>query len=254
VKRGKSPQSKRDQSMKQFARASLVYLFIGLFILVMTPVAMLWTVASGNTTFIYRAAHLCIRTAGWLCGVRVKLEGREKIRPGQNYFFVSNHQGNFDGPVLLHAIPRDFRALIKKEMMRIPVLSVLLKQVRFVPIDRSNPARAKTSIDCAVRLLKEGYSLVAFPEGTRSRDGQLGPFKKGAFLMALKAKTPILPVSIVNSRKIQPPGTYGIHPGVIEVIFHDPIFTHEPGMHDSDELAQRTRTAIASGLVRNRHG
>jgi 1-acyl-sn-glycerol-3-phosphate acyltransferase len=102
--------------------------------------------------------------------------------------------------------------------------------------------------------LKEGYSLVAFPEGTRSRDGQLGPFKKGAFLIALKAKTPILPISIVDSRKIQPPGTYGIHAGVIEIIFHDPIFTDEPGTDDSDELAQRTRTAIASGLARNRHG
>lgn len=240
--------------MKPFARASLVYLFVGLFILVMTPVTVLWTVASGNTTLIYRAAQLCIRTAGWLCGVRVTLEGREKIRPGQNYFFVSNHQGNFDGPVLLHAIPRDFRALIKKEMMRIPVLSVLLKRVGFVPIDRLNPSSAKTSIDCGVRLLKQGYSLVAFPEGTRSRDGQLGPFKKGAFLIALKANAPILPISIVNSRKIQPPGTYGIHPGVIEVIFHDPIFTHEPGMHDSEELAHRTRIAIASGLARNVQG
>jgi 1-acyl-sn-glycerol-3-phosphate acyltransferase len=242
-----------NRSMKQFARATLVYVFVGLFILVVAPVAMLWTVASGNTTFIYRAAHFCIRTAGWLCGVRVKSEGREKIRPGQNYLFVSNHQGNFDGPVLFHTIPRDFRVLIKKEMMQIPVLSVILKQVRFVPINRSNPASAKTSINCGVELLKEGYSLVAFPEGTRSRDGRLGPFKKGAFLMALRAKTPILPISIANSREIQPPGTYGIHPGVIEVIFHDPIFTDELGIHDSDELAQRTRTAIASGLLNSRH-
>jgi 1-acyl-sn-glycerol-3-phosphate acyltransferase len=237
--------------MKQFARATLVYVFVGLFILVVAPVAVLWTVVSGNTAFIYRASHVCIRTAGWLCGVRVRLQGREKIRPGQNYLFVSNHQGNFDGPVLLHAIPRDFRALIKKEMMQIPVLSVLLKQVRFLPIDRSNPASAKTTIDSGVRLLKEGYSLVAFPEGTRSKDGQLGPFKKGAFLIALKAKTPILPISIVNSRKIQPPGTYGIHAGVIEVIFHDPILTDDPGTHDSDELAQRTRAAIASGLMQS---
>ena len=131
--------------MKQLARATLVYAFVGLFILVVAPAAMLWTVVSGNTSFIYRAAHFCIRTAGWLSRVRVRLEGREKIRPGQNYLFVSNHQGNFDGPVLFHAIPREFRALIKKEMMQIPVLSVLLKQVGFVPIDRSNPASARTT-------------------------------------------------------------------------------------------------------------
>ena len=214
--------------MTQIARATLVYVYVGLFILVVSPAAILWTLVSGSTSFIYRAAHFCIRTAGWLCGVRVRLEGREKIRPGQNYLFVSNHQGNFDGPILFHAIPRDFRALIKKEMMQIPVLSVLLKQVGFVPIDRSNPASAKTTIESGVRLLKEGHSLVAFPEGTRSRDGQLGPFKKGAFMIALKARTPIIPISIVNSRKVQPPGAYGITPGVIEVIFHDPIATEEP--------------------------
>jgi 1-acyl-sn-glycerol-3-phosphate acyltransferase len=238
--------------MIQIARATLVYVYVGLFILVMSPPAIAWTLVSGSTSFIYRAAHFCIRTAGWLCGVRVRLEGREKIRPGQNYLFVSNHQGNFDGPVLFHAIPRDFRALIKKEMMQIPILSVLLKRVGFVPIDRSNPASVKTTIESAVRLLKEGHSLVAFPEGTRSRDGQLGSFKKGAFMIALKAGTPIMPISIINSRTVQPPGAYGIQPGVIEVIFHDPISTDEPQLRNSGELVEFTRSAIASGLLRNR--
>jgi 1-acyl-sn-glycerol-3-phosphate acyltransferase len=232
--------------MKQFARATLVYLFVGVFVLIAAPFGMLWTALSKDTRFTYRLARLCIRTAGWLCGVRVRFKGREKIRLGQNYLFLSNHQGNVDGPVLFHAIPRDLRALIKKEMMQIPVLSLILKQVRFVPIDRFNPASTKASLDYGVTLLKEGYSLLAFPEGTRSRDGQLGPFKKGAFVMALKSKTPILPISIVNSRRIQPPGAYGIFPGTIEVIFHDPILTNR---YDADELAEQTRKAIASGLL-----
>ncbi len=88
---------------------------------------------------IYRLARFCIRAAGWMCGVRVHVQGREKIAPGMTYVFLSNHQGNFDGPVLVHAIPRDWSALIKKEMMRLPVLSLVLKQVQFIPIERSNP-------------------------------------------------------------------------------------------------------------------
>ena len=167
---------------------------------------------------------------------------------GQNYVFLSNHQGNFDGPVLLHAIPRDLRALIKTELMRLPVLSPVLRQVQFIPIDRIDPVRARESIERGAELLKEGYSFMAFPEGTRSRDGRLGSFKKGVFIMALKAGTPIMPISILNSNRVQPPGAYAILPGTIDVIFHEPILTEEMSVEDRDRLVELTWAAIASGL------
>ncbi len=229
-------------------RATLVYLFVGLYVTLTAPIAMLWTHFSGNSALLYILARSCIRTAGWLCGVRVFVSGREKISPGTTYVFLSNHQGNFDGPVLSHAIPRDWKALIKQEMMSLPILSLVMKQAQFVPVERKNPQKARAAIARGARMLKEGHSFIAFPEGTRSRDGLLGEFKKGVFIMAIKAQVPIIPVTIRNSASIQPPGRYGIRPGNIEVIFHNPIETRGMGIENRNDLVRIVRSAIASGL------
>jgi 1-acyl-sn-glycerol-3-phosphate acyltransferase len=229
-------------------RATIVYLFVGLFVLLMGPFVLLWTLIAREPHLLYILARLCIRTAGWMSGVHVIVEGREKILPGKNYVFLSNHQGNFDGPVLCHVVPRDLRALIKKEMMRLPVLSLILKQAQYVPIERLNPRQAQAGIELGAQMLMDGKSFFAFPEGTRSRDGHLGEFKKGVFIMAIKAQTPVIPITILNSNKIQPPGSYGIRPGSIRVIFHDPIDTEGMNLEDRNRLVQLTRDAIASRL------
>lgn len=229
-------------------RATLVYGFIALYVIVMAPIGLLWGLAFKDTTLIYNLARYCIRMAGWMCRVRLRVRGKEKIQPGQHYVFLSNHQGNFDGPVLFYVIPRDVRALIKQEMMQIPLLSAVMKLVRFVPINRSDPIQARMGIDYGASLLRQGFSFFAFPEGTRSRDGRLGPFKKGVFRMAIQAAVPIVPITIVNSRKVQPPGTYGVRPGTIDVIFHDPIPTDQMDLDDRDKVIELTRAAIASAL------
>ncbi len=229
-------------------RASLVYLFVGLFILICGPIGILWTALSGNNALVHTLARFCVRVAGLLCSVRVTIRGIEKILPGVTYVFLSNHQGNFDGPVLLHAIPRDWSALIKKEMMSLPVFSLVLKKVQFVPIERTNAKDAHAGIEMGARLLMQGRDFVAFPEGTRSRDGRLGDFKKGVFLMAIKAQAPIVPITILNSSKINPPGKYAIRPGRVEVIFHDPIATTGMTTEERNDLVQLTREAIASAL------
>jgi 1-acyl-sn-glycerol-3-phosphate acyltransferase len=229
-------------------RATLVYLFIGLFVLLCAPPAMLWTLIANDSRLIYILARFCIRVSGILCGIRVASEGREKIIPGRTYFFLSNHQGNFDGPVLCHAIPRNWKALIKSEMMRLPILSLALKQVQFVPIERMNPKKAHLGIEQGAKMLAGGSSFIAFPEGTRSRDGRLGEFKKGAFIMAIEAQVPIMPVTIIGSAAIQPPGSYAINPGRIRIIFHDPISTEGMNIEDRNRLIELTRQAIASGL------
>jgi len=229
-------------------RATLVYLFIGIFILLCAPPAMLWTLLTRDSRLIYILARFCIRVSGILCGIRVASEGHEKIIPGGTYFFLSNHQGNFDGPVLCHAIPRNWKALIKSEMMRLPILSLVLKQVQFVPIERMNPKKAHLGIEQGAKMLAGGSSFIAFPEGTRSRDGRLGEFKKGAFIMAIKAQVPIMPVTIIGSAAIQPPGSYAINPGRIRIIFHDPISTEGMNIEDRNRLIELTRQAIASGI------
>ena len=232
-------------------RATLVYLFMGLYVLLLAIPAMLWTFIARDTRLIYVLARFCIRTSGLIGGIRVSSEGRNKIIAGKTYLFLSNHQGNFDGPVLCHAIPRNWKAIIKKEMMRIPLLSLVLKQVQFVPIERRNPKKAHLGIELGARMLAEGHSFITFPEGTRSRDGHLGPFKKGAFIMAIKAQAPIIPVTIIGSAAIQPPGSYAICPGRIRVIFHDPIPTEGMDLEDRNQLIERTREAIASKLPLN---
>ncbi len=229
-------------------RATIVYIFVGLYILLLAPYALLWALASKDDRLLYALARFCIRAAGWICRVRVQIQGRGKIAPGVPYVFLSNHQGNFDGPVLLHAIPRNWKALIKKEMMRLPILSLLMKQVQFVPIERRNPKQAQAGIEYGAQLLTKGHSFIAFPEGTRSRDGSLGEFKKGVFIMAIKAQVPIIPVTILNSSAIQPPGVYSIRPGLIKVIFHDPVPTAGMDLEDRNRLVQHTRNAIATGL------
>ena len=228
--------------------ATLVYIFVGLFVAITGPIAMIWALLSRNTDCLYSLARICIRAAGWICRIRVVVHGKERILPGQAYLFLSNHQSNCDGPILFYTTRRNLRAVIKKEIMRIPLLAQALKLANFVPIDRTDPIKARASIDLAVRRLKAGLSFFAFPEGTRSRDGRLGEFKKGVFVLAIKAGVSVVPVSIRNSRALQPPGRYGIKRGSVEVTFHEPIATEEMSLEDRDQLLDATRKAIASGL------
>jgi 1-acyl-sn-glycerol-3-phosphate acyltransferase len=206
-------------------RATLVYGFVALFVLTVGPIGLAWSFLSGNTAGLFTLARTCIRAAGWLSGIRVKVHGKDRLSSGRAYLF-----------------------LVKKEIMRIPVLSAILRRVNFVPVDRSDPMKARASIDQAAQLLQAGNSFFAFPEGTRSRDGSLAGFKKGVFVMAIKAGVPVVPVSIRNSRDIQPPGRFGIRPGLVEVMFHEPVQTSHMRMEDRDTLLQSTRESIAKGL------
>jgi 1-acyl-sn-glycerol-3-phosphate acyltransferase len=230
-------------------RSTFVYLFIGAYIAVAAPIGLLWHLLTGRNELLFFLGHFCIRAAGWLSGVRVQVSGKEHICADQVYLFLSNHQGNIDGPVLFYATERNLRAVIKKEIMRVPVLSLVLRAVSFVPIDRADPLAARAGIDRAARLLKDGLSFFAFPEGTRSRDGQLGNFKKGVFLMAIDAGVPVLPVTICNSRAIQPPGHFAIRPGTVRLIFHEAIPTAGLKQEDRDRLLLATRASIDRGLL-----
>jgi 1-acyl-sn-glycerol-3-phosphate acyltransferase len=232
-------------------RTTLAYIFTGVFIFLMTPVALALATLTKDPGVIYRISRFCIRVAGVIAGVRVRIGGLSRIPPEGAFVFLPNHQGNCDVPALAHALPRDFRGLMKKELMKLPVLSIILKRVNFVPIDRRDAHQARAAIDRGAALLREGYSFLAFPEGTRSRDGRLGEFKRGVFIMAIKAQKPVVPITILNSSTIQPPGSYRIRPGVIDVLFHDPIPTEGMSMDDRDKLIELTRAAITQGMQKN---
>lgn len=230
-------------------RATLVYAFIALYVLILGPVALIWVLLTKETRHLYALARFCVRASGILAGIRVRIEGRDKISEDGTYLFLSNHQGNSDAPVLLHSIPRNWREVVKHEMMRLPVLSIIMRYAEFVPVERRNPQQARSAINYGASLLSRGYSFITFPEGTRSRDGHLGVFKKGAFIMAIKAQVPVVPITIDGSGDVQPPGRYIVKPGIIKVFFHDPIPTRGMEIEDRNRLMEMTRNAIASKLT-----
>ena len=166
--------------------------------------------------------------------------GTEHIEPGTQYFFLSNHLSNFDVPLLFRAIPTPIRYLAKKELYKIPVFAQALNVAGIVKIDRGAGARSYAAINEGVARAKEnGYSLIVFPEGTRSRDGDLHPFKKGAFRMAISTQLPVVPVTVNGTWEVWPPGSKLFYKGSASVVIHEPIPT--AGMTAKDINVLRTK-------------
>jgi 1-acyl-sn-glycerol-3-phosphate acyltransferase len=163
--------------------------------------------------------------------------GTEHIEPGTQYFFLSNHLSNFDIPLLFRAIPIPIRYLAKKEVYKIPVFAQALHVAGIVKIDRGAGVSSYAAINEGVARAKEnGYSLIVFAEGTRSRDGELHPFKKGAFRMAISTGLPVVPVTINGTWDVWPPGSKLFYRGHGEVVIHEPIPTTDLMVKDIDGL------------------
>jgi 1-acyl-sn-glycerol-3-phosphate acyltransferase len=178
-------------------------------------------------------------------GIPVLVEGRERLAPGQTYVFAANHRSQFDIFVLLKALPDDFGWVAKKSLFQIPIFGQALSRLGNVSIDRQNLPDAIKSLSHAVDLVQKGRSLVIFPEGTRATSRELLPFKKGVFIMALKAGQPIVPVSISGTRAIQPRGSLHVRPGPIKVVISPPIGPKEFQGRPKEELMAAVHRAIA---------
>jgi 1-acyl-sn-glycerol-3-phosphate acyltransferase len=208
---------------------------------------LLYSMVSGSTDALYRVGSLGARLSLWLAGVRVEVSGREKIRAGRAVVFMANHQGNADPPAIFINLP-PVLVMAKQEFFRVPVLGRAMKLRGFVPVDRQHRERAIQAVEEAVSSLKHGNSFLVFPEGTRSPDGRLQRFKKGAFLMAVKSGAPIVPISVSGSRAIMPKGSRTLRPGVIRLFFHDPVEVGKFGIEKLPELQALVRRTIASAL------
>lgn len=188
------------------------------------------------------------RNLARLCGVRVRVRGLEHLGAGP-YIFAPNHQSNFDIAMLLGYLPGINRFAAKKEMFAEPVLGMVLRTMGMIPIDRDNPLEA---IDRLARLKLDGTSAIIFPEGTRSRDGNLLPFKKGAFVAAIHLGVPIVPVVCKGTQAIMPKGGYlSIVPGTAELVVLEPVPTEGLTYDDRDRLRERVRQRIAAELARS---
>jgi 1-acyl-sn-glycerol-3-phosphate acyltransferase len=178
----------------------------------------------------------------------VKVIGKEKVQKNQSYVIVANHQSHYDIFVIYGWMPVDFRWVMKIQLLKVPFLGYSCYKIGHIFIDRSNSEKAKESINAAKDRIKGGTSIMFFPEGTRSNDGKLREFKKGAFKFALDMSLPILPVTIVGSRNVLPARTLLLFPGRAKLVVHDPIDTTGYTEDRMDELIAIARQRIEEGL------
>ena len=173
-----------------------------------------------GTYYVYR---LFARTLLFICGVKLTVEGTNNINKNKQYIIVSNHLSYLDIPVLMVALKNNIRFIYKKSLTKIPFFGWALYLGGYVPIDRSNARNAIESLKKAALRMKNGFSIVIFPEGTRSKTGETGEFKKGIFLLADFAEAEILPISISGTNKVLPKDSYRIYPGKINVVINKPM-------------------------------
>lgn len=188
------------------------------------------------------------RLNGYMTPIFVTVIGKENIDRKQSYVIVSNHQSSFDIFVLYGWIGIDFKWVLKQELRKIPGLGIGCEKVGHIFIDRSNSEKAIASINSAKEKIVNGTSVLFFPEGTRSMTGKVENFKKGAFIFAIDIGVPLLPVTLINTRKILPPHTLNLLPGKAKMIIHQKIDVSGYNAENVGELMSRARDAIQSGL------
>lgn len=191
-------------------------------------------------------AWLILRT----CGVEVEVEGAEHLAPGETYVLASNHQSLFDTPILFAYLPLSFRILYKKSLNRIPFLGWHLFLSGHIGVERENPTRARASLDHAADRIQTGTSVVVFPEGTRSFDGVMKKFRKGSFRLAIKAKTPVVPLTIADSHQVMKRGRVTVYPRKVRLTIAAPIAVEGLGEADAASLSARVREVVARNLAR----
>ena len=202
-------------------------------------------------------AHRCARAWSWLIlkttGVRVSVEGLERLTMGTTYVFVSNHQSIYDIPVIFASLPFQLRIIAKESLARFPVLGWHLKRGGHLFVDRRRPDRVGI-LKRWRSLVSEGLSLIIFAEGTRSWDGHVARFRGGSFLLAIEAGLPIVPLAVVGTRQVMPKGRLRTEPADVVLVVHDPIATSAivtPTVHGAKALADRVH-AIVSATVEQR--
>jgi len=205
-----------------------------------------WTFLTGRIGLLYWLGTRTAWAGARVAGIKVHVQGLAELDHSRTYIFLSNHVSNLDPPILVPLIPRRTSVLVKKELFRIPIVGRAMRRASLVPVDRSDRDAAIASLKAAAEVLRQGINMTIFVEGTRSKDGQLLPFKKGPFYLAMETGVPVVPVTILGTFEAMPKGRMSIRAGTVEVVFHPPI---DPSVFsDRDQLMEAIRKKIESGL------
>lgn len=216
---------------------------IGVYTIVLGALSIGSSVFDKRGYFGHRCARRWARLILVTTGVRVDIEGLERLQPGRTYVFVSNHQSHYDTAVLFAMLPFQLRIISKDAIGRFPVLGWHLRRTGHILVDRRRPDRTAI-FQWAGRLTSLGLSLIVYPEGTRSIDGRVAPFKAGSFQIALQADLAVVPISLVGTRRVMAKGQLAAHPGRVRLVIHDPIETTSLGAVDVKEFGERVRQII----------
>jgi len=214
----------------------------------MSTCAFLFPLISPGENKVHRIANLWARTLLWLANTRVEVIGRENVRTDRPHIFMANHTSDFDILIVLAHIPGQFRWIAKKELFKIPVFGRAMRNAGYIEIDRQNHERALKSLEEAARKIREGKSVVTFPEGTRSTDGTVKPFKQGMFHLAIESGVPIIPISIIGASGIMPKRSLNVKPGRITMILDRPVDVSGYTKETRGELIERVRNIIIGNV------
>jgi 1-acyl-sn-glycerol-3-phosphate acyltransferase len=230
-------------------RSLAAYVAISIYVAIAAPIGMVLALTFRWKSLLYVLGHWGVAIGTALAGIRTRVAGREHLRPGEAVVFCSNHESNIDPPILFQALHPRLHVLFKRELTKLPLLGRAFQIGGFVPIDRGSREQSMAAIEQAAASLRGGNSFLTFPEGTRSRTGALLPFKRGPFLMALKAQVPVVPVAIQGGAASMRRGSRIVRPTTVSVRIGRPVDTRGMDMSDREKLAETVRGRVEELLA-----